>query len=106
MTTIIGVLCLASSVIEFGYGAFESSLTIHDQMVFSSVLRPEQISHGLANIGAVLAFASLVFARFKQEQKSSEKVQSYNGLFILYLSVCIILLVLGVHLIVDGFPSL
>ena len=98
---IVGILFLGSSVIELGFSAFERSLSIYSQAEFSMVLRPNQISHGLADLGTLLAIASLVFARFRQDQVSN--ITDYRILHIFYFGICILLFIMEIYSILDGF---
>ena len=108
VTFMVGLLFLASSLIEFGFGTFGQNMSTHDQIEFSGIMRPKQISHGLASIGAGIIFILVSFKNFKSSSLLKEKgsSQHYKILKVVRLGAGIFFLLFGIYIFINGLrPS-
>ena len=103
-----GLLFLTSGIIEFGLGAFTKNIPFHDQIDFLGIVRPNQVSHGFANIGIGIIFILVNFENIKSKGMSEENrlLQKYKALRIFQLGVGIIFFLLGVFTLINGLRPL
>ena len=108
VTFTVGLLFLVSSLIEFGFAAFAQNMSIHDQIEFSGIMRPEQISHGLASIGAGIIFILISFRNIKSSSllKGNDSAQSYKILKVVWLCAGIFFLLFGIYIFINGLRPL
>ena len=83
MALLIGLLFLASGVIEFGYIPFAQNMPIAQQTKFSSILRPDQISGALCLIGLGISLVLLGYRQITTMSLSSKNAQVYRMLYII-----------------------
>lgn len=108
VTFMVGLLFLASSLIEFGFGIFAQNMSIHDQIEFSDIMRPEQISHGLGSIGVGIVFILVSFNNIKSSSllKGSGLAQNYKILKSVRIGAGIFFLLYGIYIFINGFRPL
>ncbi len=105
---IVGFLFLASSIIQFGFSSFTQNMSIHDQIEFSGIMRPDQVSHGLALIGMGIAFIWVNVRNIRNKNLSGEKVQvqKYKALSIFQFGIGIFFFFFGVYIFINGLQPL
>jgi hypothetical protein len=103
-----GLLFLASSVIELGFGIFTQNMPIHDQIEFSGIMRPNQVSQGLASIGVGFVFILVNLRSIKSKNllKENSLVQNYKVLSIVRFSAGIFFLLFGIYIFINGLRPL
>lgn len=106
MALIIGLLFLASSIIEFGYIPFAQNMPITQQIKFSSILRPQQISNAFSLIGVGIMGALLGFRIITTTNLLNKNSQVYKMIYITQISVAIGGSTTGLYLAIKGlYPS-
>lgn len=106
---VIGLLFLASSIIEFGFNAFTQNMSTHDKIDFFGTIHSADISHGLAMIGVGLAFIWLSFfgvIKIKNLPQENIQVQLYKMLSILQIGIGLFTFFFGIYVFIDGLQSL
>ena len=105
---IVGLLFLASSIIEFSFGAFTQNMSINDQINFSGLIRPNRVSHGLSSIGVGLASILVNFGNIKNKNLSidSLQIQKYKSLRVFQLGGGIFLFLFGIYIFINGLQPL
>lgn len=101
---ISGLLFFASSIIDFGYGAFAENMSIQEQPNFFRVLRPEQISFGFVEcgLGVLLFWGGLSNLKDKVSSEASAQNQKDKKIFIFTLCSGIFCFVYGIHSVIMG----
>ncbi len=104
----VGLLFLASSLIEFSFGTFAQNMSIHDQIEFSSIMYPKQISQGLASIGAGIIFILVSIRNIKSSSlsKGNGSTQNYKMLKVIRLGAGILFLLFGIYIFINGLRPL
>ncbi len=107
-TLITGFLFLTSSIIEFGFGIFTQNMSIRDQIEFYGIMRPSQVSHGLASFGAGIIFVLVSFKNIKSKSllNGSNLSQMYKIFNVVQLGVGVFLLLFGIYIFITGFQPL
>ncbi len=98
---IAGILFFASGIIEFGFSAFKQNMPILDRIKLSGIIRPDQVSHGLASMGLGLLLI-VHFSQILRRRQSS----GMAGLFGFQLVIGILLFVFGAHIAFSGLQPL
>ena len=95
---LVGVLFLASSVIDFGFSRFTQNMSAHDRFVFSGIIRPNQVSQGLASIGIGIALISVGLRNIsaKTLEESNGQLQKLKPISLFQIGVGILFLLLGI----------
>ena len=108
MMLMAGLLFLTSCIIEFGLGTFIQNILIHDQIDFLGIVRPHQVSHGLANIGIGIIFIVANFENIQSKSMSEENrlLQKYKALKIFQLGIGIFFFLSGVSSLINGLRPL
>jgi hypothetical protein len=99
-----GLLFLASSVLAFGFALFTQNMSILDQIRFSGILRPRQVSQGLATVGMSLIILLANFGTSKM--KSVAETGSRKNLNAFSISIGIFLLLIGIYSVINGLLPL
>jgi uncharacterized membrane protein len=106
MALLIGLLFLASGVIEFGYISFAQNMPIAQQTKFSSILRPDQISGALCLIGLGIFGVFLGYRQITTMSLSNKNAQVYKMIYITQISAGIYTSITGLYLVMNGlYPS-
>jgi hypothetical protein len=105
---IVGLLFLASSVVEFGFSAIAQNMSISQEINFFGIIRPSQISHGLANIGIGLAtiFINWGNATVKKLPDGNTQMQNQKIASIILVVFGILFLIFGFDMLVNGLQPL
>jgi len=105
---IVGFLFLASSLIEFGFSAFTQNMSIHDQIDFSGIMRPHQVSQGLASIGVglVLIFVNVSNINIKKSLEENTQIRNHKPLNFLKFGIGIFLFFFGIYMFINGLQPL
>jgi hypothetical protein len=94
---VAGLLFFASAIIEFGFSAFTQHMSILDRMKFSAIMRPDQVSQGLASIGVGI----LIIVHFSQILRRRQSL-GMTGLFRFQLVIGIFLFLFGAYIVFSG----
>ncbi len=106
MALIIGLLFLASSIIEFGYIPFAQNMPITQQIKFSSILRPQQISNAFSQIGLGISLVLFGYRQITTMSLPNKNTQVYRMLYIAQISAAVFMTISGIYLVINGlYPS-
>jgi len=105
---IIGVLFLASGVIQFGFSNFEQNLSNHDRVEFYRMMRPDQVSRGLANSGMGIGLILVCIADIKRKVQTGDDLRSrrQKALIVVVICVGIFFLFFGIYTVISGLQPL
>lgn len=96
-----GLLFILSASISYGYTKTIEPLTVLQQIEFYKILRPEQISRGLGNIGMSISYITFVILI-----RSKPFANKYKWHTIFILIVSILLFLFGIYSVIQGSSRL
>jgi len=103
---IVGILFLLSGVIGNAADKFLNSLSVSDQIEFSRIVRPNQVSRGLWNVGIGICNALLAWSWWTKFRNRVQQSKTMNGLFLILGVVGILFIISGISTIIDGLSRL
>lgn len=105
---IVGMVFLASGILQFGYKSFTENIPIHDKAEFSRIVRPDQVSRGLNNVGSGFIYAVWAVISLKRKTGSEERFHAQRYKIVGTLIICssIFLMFFGLYNVIDGFRPL
>ena len=98
---IAGLLFVASAVFSYGYVNVIKPLSILQQIEFSKIIRPQQISSGLSNIGFGISYIALFVL-----VKPTPFFKKYKWYVLFIFLVSILKLLLGIDSVIEGSSRL